>query len=93
MAFDRSTITVPGGAAVVVNFHNQEVPGSAQVTGIPHNFAVYDSPALKTKIFSGEIITGGADTTYRFTAPEAPGTYFFRSDVHPLLMTGKLVVQ
>jgi len=93
MAFDQSTITVPAGAAVVVNFHNRETAGSSQVTGVAHNFAVYDSPAAKTKIFSGEIITGGQDATYRFTAPSVPGTYFFRCDTHPTLMTGKFIVQ
>jgi plastocyanin len=93
MAFDTSTITVPAGAPVVVNFHNREPSGSSQVTGISHNFAVYDSPDAKTTIFRGDIITGGQDAVYRFTAPAAPGTYFFRCDVHPALMTGKFIVQ
>jgi plastocyanin len=93
MAFDQSAITVPAGASVVVNFHNREAPGSSQVTGISHNFAVYDSSAAKTKIFSGEIITGGEDATYRFSAPAIPGTYFFRCDVHPSVMTGKFIVR
>jgi plastocyanin len=92
MAFNQSTITVPAGADVLVNFHNREAPGSSQVTGIAHNFAVYDSPAAKTKIFSGEIITGGGDAAYRFTAPSLPGTYFFRCDIHPLRMNGTFIV-
>jgi len=93
MAYDLSVITVPAGAAVVVHFHNQEDPGSSQVTGIAHNFAVYDSPAAQTKIFSGAIITGGQDITYRFTAPAAPGSYFFRCDVHPSVMKGTFIVR
>jgi len=93
MAFNQSTITVPAGAAVVVNFSNQEAPGSSQVTGIAHNFAVYDSPAATTAIFRGEIITGGTNATYRFTAPDTPGTYLFRCDVHPSSMTGTFVVR
>ena len=93
MAFDKSTITVPAGASVVVNFHNREPSGSSQVTGISHNFAVYDSADAKTPIFSGAIITGGQDAVYRFDAPTAAGTYFFRCDVHPALMTGKFIVQ
>ena len=92
MAFNQSTITVPAGADVVVNFHNRETAGSSQVTGIAHNFAVYDSPAAKTTIFRGEIITGGEDATYRFTAPAVPGTYFFRCDVHPSIMNGTFIV-
>jgi plastocyanin len=93
MAFDQAAITVPAGAAVVVNFHNREAAGSSQVTGIAHNFAVYDSPAAKTTIFRGEIITGGEDATYRFTAPKIPGTYFFRCDVHPGIMNGTFIVR
>ncbi len=93
MAFNQSVITVPAGATVIVNFHNREDAGSSQVTGISHNFAVYDSPAAGTTIFSGEIITGGEDASYRFTAPATPGTYFFRCDVHPALMTGKFIVR
>jgi len=76
-----------------VNFHNREPPGSSQVTGIAHNFAVYETPAAATAaIFSGEIITGGGDAVYRFTAPVTPGTYFFRCDVHPDSMNGRFVV-
>ena len=93
MAFNVSTITVPAGASVVVNFRNREPPGSSQVTGIAHNFAVYDSPAATGMIFSGEIITGGGDAVYHFTAPAKPGTYFFRCDVHPVLMNGLFIVQ
>jgi plastocyanin len=93
MAFNQSTITVPAGSSVIVNLHNQETAGSSQVTGIAHNFAVYDSPAAKTTIFKGDIITGGQNTTYRFTAPAKPGTYFFRCDVHPGIMTGQFIVR
>jgi len=93
MVFSPSTIAVPAGAAVVVNFHNREPPGSSQVTGIAHNFAVYDSQAASITIFRGEIITGGGDAVYQFTAPATPGTYFFRCDVHPSVMNGQFIVQ
>ncbi len=84
LAFDQSTITVPAGAEVVMTFTNMD-------TGIPHNFAVYESSAADQSIFVGEIIDSGT-TTYRFTAPQEPGTYFFRCDVHPTTMTGSFVV-
>jgi plastocyanin len=93
MLFNTSSITVPAGASVVVNFHNREPAGSSQVTGIAHNFAVYDSAAARTTIFRGAVITGGQDITYRYTAPAVPGTYFFRCDVHPLLMNGTFIVR
>jgi plastocyanin len=86
IAFDKSTISVPAGAKVIVKFHNED-------QGIPHNFAVYKTSAAKDKIFSGEIVKGVTETTYRFTAPSSLGDYFFRCDVHPTQMTGKFVVK
>ena len=86
MAFDKSTITVPAGAQVTINFRNDD-------SGIPHNFAAYTTSAAQEEIFKGQIIDGGTSTTYQFTAPTTPGSYFFRCDVHPIEMTGTLVVQ
>jgi plastocyanin len=87
MSFDKSTITVPAGAAVTINFNNKD-------SGIPHNFALYtNSSAPAPAIFQGQIITGPKTITYTFTAPSTPGNYFFRCDVHPTSMTGKFVVQ
>ncbi len=40
----------------------------------------------------GEIITGPAETTYTFTAPSEPGTYYFQCDVHPS-MNGDFIVE
>ena len=85
IAFDQKTITVPSGADVTVNFENRD-------SGVPHNFAVYDTDAAKNVIFQGKIITGLAKTTYTFKAPDKPGTYFFRCDVHPTQMTGQFIV-
>jgi plastocyanin len=86
IAFDKSTITVPAGAKVTINFDNQD-------SGIPHNFSVYDSSAAKKAVFKGKIITGPKKITYTFTAPEKAGTFFFRCDVHPTIMTGTFIVQ
>jgi plastocyanin len=92
MAFNTSTITVPSGAHVTIYFQNQEASGSSQVAGIPHNFALYTSPDATTKLFSGDIVTGGETITYTFTAPATPGTYYFRCDVHPAVMKGQFIV-
>lgn len=86
IAFDKSTITVPAGASVTINFTNKD-------TGIQHNFALYTDSSAYTLIFRGDTITGPATTTYTFTAPSTPGNYFFRCDVHPTMMTGTFVVQ
>jgi plastocyanin len=85
MAFDTNTISVLPGAKVTLIFTNND-------SGIRHNVAVYfDSTAAKS-IFVGQIITGVNSVTYNFTAPTAPGTYFFRCDIHPTAMTGQFIV-
>jgi plastocyanin len=86
IAFDKSTITVPAGTSITVNFDNRD-------SGVPHNFAVYYSEDAKKVIFQGKIITGPDKIAYNFVAPDQPGTYFFRCDVHPTQMKGKFVVQ
>ncbi len=86
IAFNKSTITVPAGANVTVYFDNQD-------SGVPHNFALYETAAAEKYIFVGETITEPAKVEYTFTAPSEPGTYFFRCDIHPTQMTGQFVVQ
>lgn len=86
LSFGTGTITVPAGASVALSFDNQD-------SGTPHNFALYDTPAAANGISVGEIITGPSTTTYEFTAPDEPGEYFFRCDVHPSTMTGTLTVE
>lgn len=85
MAFDKGTIAVPAGGYVTVHFSNQD-------SGTQHNFAVYDSPSAQAVLFQGATITGQATADYSFFAPTAPGSYFFRCDVHPTTMTGAFVV-
>jgi predicted lipoprotein with Yx(FWY)xxD motif/plastocyanin len=85
IAFDRTSITVPAGASVTINFSNQD-------SGIPHNFALYTDSSAATPLFVGQTISGTASISYKFTAPTAPGTYFFRCDVHPATMTGSFIV-
>ena len=84
MSFDKSTITVPAGASVTMNFDNKD--------SIPHNFALYTDSSARTPIFIGQVISA-TTVTYKFTAPTTPGNYFFRCDVHPTSMTGTFIVQ
>lgn len=83
--FNKSTITVPAGAHVTMNFDNKE---SAR-----HNFALYENSQAQNEIFKGEIIAGPKKIVYTFDAPTEPGTYFFRCDVHPTTMTGQFIVE
>jgi plastocyanin len=85
IAFDQSRITVPAGSQVTINFDNRDA-------GIPHNFALYADVSATAPLFKGEIITGPKMTTYYFTAPTRPGTYYFQCDVHPSLMNGQFIV-
>ena len=86
VAFNTSKISVPAGAQVTINFDNQD-------SGVPHNFALYQSSSSTNAIFKGEIITGPGKTTYAFTAPSRPGPYYFQCDVHPTQMNGQFIVQ
>ncbi|MBI2836320.1 MAG: cupredoxin domain-containing protein [Chloroflexi bacterium] len=86
ISFDRKTLTVPAGAKVTMTFTNNE-------TFVFHNFALYESSAATQVLFKGDFTQAGTTSTYMFTAPSQPGTYFFRCDVHPTLMTGEFVVE
>jgi len=86
VAFNLKTITVPVGASIQINFQNMD-------HGVQHNFAVYTDSTAATLIFRGQVITGPATATYTFTAPSQPGTYFFRCDIHPTIMTGTFIVE
>jgi plastocyanin len=86
LAFDKSTITVKAGSQVTINFNNKD-------SGIPHNFAIYTDQSASQIIYKGDMVTGPAAKTYAFTAPATPGTYFFRCDVHPTMMTGQFIAQ
>ena len=84
--FNKEEITVKAGQKVTLVFKNND-------NGIPHNVAVYESKSAENVIFKGEVFSGVKTMTYTFTAPETPGEYFFRCDVHPITMTGTLVVE
>jgi plastocyanin len=84
-AFDTNTIRVPANSRVTIKLENKDPD--------PHNIAVYDTPEAEQEIFVSDTISGsGSSTSGEFDAPP-PGTYFFRCDVHPVTMTGQLIVE
>ncbi len=81
--FDKTSITVPAGAIVAIVFDNKD--------SVLHNFALYETSAATNSFFVGELISRKT-ITYIFMAPTTPGTYFFRCDLHPIIMTGNFIV-
>ncbi|HXF56133.1 MAG TPA: cupredoxin domain-containing protein [Actinomycetota bacterium] len=90
--FDTKCLAVEAGQPFTVTFRNDDA-------GVPHNWALYESqdaaqanqPSIGGAPSAAETITGPAETTYEVEALE-PGQYFYRCDVHPVTMTGTLVV-
>ncbi len=85
-SFNVSTITVPAGSNVTINFDNMDA-------GVEHNFAIYENAEATKPIFAGKEISGPSKIAYNFVAPAKTGTYFFRCDDHPDQMKGSFIVQ
>jgi plastocyanin len=86
ITFNLTTITVPAGAQVTINFTNRD-------PGIPHNLDIFQTGGQYNRgIFTGHSITGISTITYQFTAPTTSGNYKFVCDFHPLQMYGSFVV-
>ena len=82
---DVRTLNAPAGRALIIAFDNQDA-------GVPHNVSIYPNASAASALFTGAIVTGPKSITYHVASLSA-GSYFFRCDVHPTLMTGTLVVK
>jgi plastocyanin len=82
IAFDKTALTVPAGAAFQLVFHNNDA-------GIPHNVEIKDGTGAS--VFKGEIFSGVDSRTYDVSSLPA-GAYTFACSVHPN-MTGTLTAQ
>jgi plastocyanin len=82
IAFDKTALSVPAGAAFQLVFHNNDA-------GIPHNVEIKDGTGAK--VFDGEIFSGVDSRTYD-VPPLPAGTYKFACTVHPN-MVGDLTAQ
>lgn len=60
-------------------------------TGVSHNFAVYTDEAFTDLVGQTKICTAPCTETVTLTLE--PGDYFFRCEVHPKQMTGKIKVE
>ncbi|HWC29165.1 MAG TPA: plastocyanin/azurin family copper-binding protein, partial [Dehalococcoidia bacterium] len=87
IAFNTREIRVNTGGQLRVRFENQEA--------VRHNIAFYRSSSDITPVADGSVgltFEGPATDDTVFAIPTA-GSYFFRCDVHPTIMTGAFVVQ
>ena len=84
LEFDQRALTATTGQ-VTVQMDNRD-------GGVLHNFSLYVDSSVNQPIFVGDLVTGPIVETYSFEAP-APGSYFFRCDVHPDTMTGSFTVR
>jgi len=82
MAFAPSTVEIAANKSVTIHFDNQD--------SAPHNVAIYKDATASEKISIGAIVS--SSKTDQVVPALAPGTYFFRCDVHTN-MTGAIVVK
>jgi plastocyanin len=82
LKFSTSALSAPAGKPFQIAFDNQEAA--------PHNVAIYRDSSATQKIFGSDPFSGPAVVRYD-VPPLAPGSYFFRCDVHPA-MSGQLTV-
>ena len=82
MAFAPSTVEIAANKSVTIHFDNQD--------SAPHNVAIYKDATASEKISIGAIVS--SSKTDQVVPALAPGTYFFRCDVHTN-MTGAIVVR
>jgi plastocyanin len=83
LAFSTNALSAPADEPFQIVFDNQE--------GAPHNVAIYRDASAAEKVFVEEPFGGPRVVTYNVPAL-APGSYFFRCDLHPE-MQGSLTVR
>ena len=87
LTFTEDELTAPADTEITVEYLND--------TPVPHNihFFMGDSASAES-LAQTDIVSGpGATESVTFTTPAEPGDYFFQCDVHPIDMTGSLVVE
>ena len=83
LAFSTDALSAPAGQPFQIVFDNREAA--------PHNVAIYRDASLSEKILAEEPFGGPRMVVYQVPAL-APGTFFFRCDLHPD-MVGTLIVE
>lgn len=82
-AFNIGELRAPAAQDLELHYLNR--------SPVPHNVAIYSDASARVALYVGEIITEG-QAIYQIPALP-PGLYFFRCDVHPVTMQGRLSVE
>jgi hypothetical protein len=85
LRFDKNELDFRAESPGILHFVNADTD--------PHNVAIYKSDKLGTPLFSFAPIPGPTVQDFQIRRTPAAGTYFFRCDVHPQQMFGKVVVK
>jgi plastocyanin len=83
--FDKTTLEAPAGKDVALTMENKD--------SVEHTFSLYRSADSNDLLAGSEKFSGPSFLTYQFQAPETPGTYQFRCDIHPSAMNGDFIVK
>ncbi len=84
ISWDKSCLAVVAGRPFRISIKSEDV-------GIAHNFAIWESPATKHRLYLAPDFTGPVTRT--FTVPALkPGKYYFQCDIHGPAMAGTLIV-
>jgi plastocyanin len=81
-AFSPTTLDVTANKAFSLTLDNKD--------SAPHNVAIYTDSSASTKVSAGEVVS--STTTTQQVPALAPGSYFFRCDVHHE-MTGTITAK
>ena len=86
--FDKNCLAAPAGKPLTIDFNNQDAT--------IHNLEIFTDSSATTRLGgakdASDFIAGGSTATYKVDSLKE-GTYFFRCDIHPTVMTGTFVVK
>jgi cytochrome c oxidase subunit II len=85
ISWDKSCLAAVARKPFQITIKNED-------NGIAHNFAIWDSPAMKHQLYISSDLTGPATRTFT-VPPLPPGKYYFQCDIHGPAMAGSLIVK
>jgi cytochrome c oxidase subunit 2 len=85
ISWDTNCLALVAGKPAQITITNKD-------EGIPHNFAIWDSPKTKHQLYITPDITGPVTSTFTIPALR-PGRYYFQCNIHGPAMGGVLIVR